>query len=90
MIRDLKVSRDLWRIWIINDIRDFISLLLVFYVILWREPSGRFVKTENLKGSVHATPEEFENGALFLQLGPSSTLSTWNNSELTKYDEVIW
>ena len=36
---------------LLTDIRDF-RLLLVFYVMLRREPSGRFVKTENVKGSV--------------------------------------
>ena len=36
LTRDLKVLREPWRSWIINDIRDFTTL---FYVILRRESS---------------------------------------------------
>jgi len=39
---------------------------------------------EQLSGPVHTTPEEFENGALFLRLGLPSTLICHENGALRK------
>ena len=46
VIRDLKVSRNQRLLELITDVRDFTTL---YYVILRRETSGRFIKTENIK-----------------------------------------
>ena len=43
------MTRELFELHVIADIRDFTTL---FYVILRRETSGRFIKTENIKCDV--------------------------------------